>query len=200
MKVKIGLIAIAIAIIVMLAKHYLVNQQSPIAWLSFATVLLLVIGLLLVIPFNLIPFIIFDNHEWIANDSSVKLVKKLRLRAVLFNNISVIVFIATLLVIIAGFYVLIHPVDSVKVVDPANVITVRVSATAILIFLVQILFRAFKYLLRVAAFYNGKADALEFHAIKPETELDKIMDMFTPDKYDISDLGSPSLFDKLPGK
>jgi hypothetical protein len=67
----------------------------------------------------------------------------------------------------------------------------------LLVFLVQILFRVFKYLLRVAAFYNARADAIEFDQLSTKLTLDKSMDLFTPDKYDISELENVSFLDSI---
>jgi len=51
--------------------------------------------------------------------------------------------------------------------------------------------------LRVASFYNAKADAIEFNKMNPKIELEKLMELFTPDKYDISDLQQSSVSDNL---
>ena len=194
MKRNFVFILIGLPLIVLFTNHCFPRPDKIATILYYFSALSLSFGILLLIPFNRIPAYIFDNQEWRYNDSIPRLVKKIRLRALLFFNISVIIFIVTIMVIIAGFYVLIHP--DVNTANPMDIISIRLSATAILIFLVQILFRLFKYLLRIAAFYTGKADAMELHQIKGDIGLDKLMEMFTPDKYDISDIASPSLFDK----
>jgi hypothetical protein len=70
--------------------------------------------------------------------------------------------------------------------------------------LVQILFKVFKYLLRVAAFYHARADGIEFVSFDDKISLDKIMDLLTPDKYDISELENLNIFtdfiNRLKGK
>jgi hypothetical protein len=195
MKKTIGFALIGLALIIMLINHYFIIDNQQIKILSFSTIIAVIIGVILLIPFDLIPIFIFDNKEWEQNKTVEKLVEKLRLRAVLFNNISVIIFFVTIIVIITGFYLLIHPPSTNN--NTTISLTIRISASVLLIFLVQILFRVFKYLLRVAAFYNGKADALEFYKIKPELPLDKLMDLFTPDKYDITDLQQSSITDNL---
>ena len=56
-----------------------------------------------------------------------------------------------------------------------------------------------KYMLRVAAFYNARADAIEFVMLDTTkvNDLEKLMDSFTPDKYDISDLEKIDLMSDL---
>jgi len=76
----------------------------------------------------------------------------------------------------------------------------QVGSVVVLIFLVQILFRVFKYLIRVGGFYNGKADALELTLLdkgKNYSDPYQLLETFTPKSYDMSDVESPGL---LPGK
>ena len=196
-KTYFGYVLFSIACVALLFNYYFVTAATTSNIVYFSSILIIVGSLLLIFPFDQI---IFDNHEWISNRTLSGLIVKLRLRAVLFNNISVIIFIIAIMVIIAGFYILIHPQVGMKSGDGStDLITIRISATALLIFLVQILFRAFKYLLRVAAFYNGKADAMEANVLIDKSDLATLMGLFTPDKYDISDVTSPAIFDKLPG-
>ena len=107
-----------------------------------------------------------------------------------------------MIIIVTGFYLLVNPYPVEKTVDETKIpdqiiistsLTIRIGSSVLLIFLVGILFRVFKYLLRVAAFYNSKADALEFFIMHPKMELQKLMELFTPDKYDISDLEQTSI-------
>jgi hypothetical protein len=192
-----GYILFSIACIALLANYYFITAVAISDIIYFSSTLVIAGSLLLIFPFDQI---IFDNHEWSSNKTLPALIVKIRLRAVLFNNISVIIFIMAIMVIIAGFYILIHPQVGMKNGGSStDLITLRISSTALLIFLVQVLFRAFKYLLRVAAFYNGKADAMEANELIPKSDLAILMGLFTPDKYDISDVSSPALFDKLPG-
>ncbi|TKK66113.1 hypothetical protein FC093_17805 [Ilyomonas limi] len=194
----IGLFLIAVFLLLLLIRHYfLFNSQNNVY--SFVSILLLIVGILLFIPFEYIPYFFYDNREYVANKTAEQLVKKLRYRALLFNNISIAVLLINIVVIALGFYLLINP--PVKNVSDQNLLatslTIRIGASVLLIFLVQILFRVFKYTLRIAAFYNGKADAIEFNKIMPEANLEKFMELFTPDKYDISDLQQPSITDNL---
>jgi hypothetical protein len=163
------------------------------------SVLLLITGILLFIPFEYLPYFFWDNREYDANKTIEQLIRKLRLRATLFNNISIGVLVSNILIIIIGFYLLINP--PLKSASNQNLLatslTIRIGASVLLIFLVNILFRVFKYTLRIAAFYHGKADAIEFNILKPEADLEKMMDLFTPDKYDISDLQQSSVSDNL---
>jgi len=200
MKKAIGIILIGLSMIAMLTNHFLISDSFLSNILSYLTALIVIAGLILVIPFKLIPLIIFDNREYDANKSIESLVKKIRLRAVLFNNISVAIFFFTILVILIGFYLLVFPpVEKLNNEDSylTSSLTIRIGASVLLIFLVQILFKVFKYLLRVAAFYNAKADGIEFNKLKPEIELEKLMELFTPDKYDISELQQSSVSDNL---
>lgn len=197
----IGYTFLGIAFLVLLAKHYSILYSSLNNLISFFSIITIAIGILLIFPFELIPLFIFDNSEWRPNNSIPALIKKIRLRALLFFNLSVVIFLVTLIVIIASYYILINPQVNEKN-DPnvlGDIITIRISATALVIFLVQILFRVFKYLLRVAAFYNAKADAMEFHVLNPKMDLTILMDLFTPEKYDISDVVNPSFFNKITG-
>lgn len=190
---------LGLSVIVILTNHYFIKDPHLSNILSFASVILIIIGLILIIPFELIPLYFFDNREYDENKTVEELVKKIRFRACLFNNISIIIFFFTILVIFIGFYLLVFPpLDNTNNASilPTS-LTVRIGASVLIIFLVQILFRVFKYLLRVASFYNAKADAIEFFKIKPDFELEKLMDLFTPDKYDISDLQQSSVSDNL---
>ena len=191
-----GLALLGCAMISVLINHFFISDMLQIKIVSFAVCVLIIFGLILIIPFNLVPVFIFDNKEWLPNDTVEELVRKLRLRAILFNNISVAIFVVTVMVIITSFYLLVNP-PGFRDNNTTISLTIRISASVLLIFLVQILFKVFKYLLRVAAFYNGKADALELNKMKPELPLDKLIDMFTPEKYDIADLQQSSIAENL---
>ena len=186
---------ISLGFLGILTNYYLINDVAQEKIFSFITVLVFVIGIFLSIPFHQIPNFIFDPREWEQNKTIESIVFKLRIRAVLFNNISIAIFFVILIVIFSGFYFLINPPlqqETEKTILSTN-LTVRIGSSVLLIFLVGILFRVFKYLLRVAAFYNSKADALEFHELEPEIELEKLMELFTPEKYDISELEQSSI-------
>ncbi len=199
----IGLSLLLIAFIGFLTNHYFIIDQSRTNILSFVTAIIFVAGIFLIIP-----NFIFDPLEWERNKKLEEIIFKFRIRAVLFNNISVAIFLTIIMVILIGFYLLINPfplekgTEQVKqLTDNASnalitsSLTIRISASVLLIFLVGILFRVFKYLLRVAAFYHSKADALEFHKMNPESkiELERLLEIFTPEKYDISDLEQSSI-------
>jgi len=200
MKKIIGLILLGFTVIVVLINHYLIADNYYSNLLSFSSTVIFLSGLLLIIPWNMLPLVIFDNREYDANKSIESIVQRIRLRAILFNNISVGIFFFTLIVILIGFYLLVFPPIEAATTDQrflSTSLTIRIGASVLLIFLVQILFRVFKYLLRVAAFYNAKADAIEFNKFKPELDIEKLMELFTPDKYDISDLPQTSVSDNL---
>ena len=194
----IGLILIAAYLLMRLIQYFFfVNSENNVY--SFVSVLLLITGILLFIPFEYLPYFFWDNREYEANKTIDQLIRKLRFRATLFNNISIAVLLLNIVVIIAGFYLLINPPLRNTLYENQLVIslTIRIGASVLLIFLVHILFRVFKYTLRVAAFYHGKADAIEFNKLKPNTDLEKFMGLFTPDTYDITDLQQSSISDNL---
>jgi hypothetical protein len=171
----------------------------------FTCIIMFLVSMALIFNFKQI---LFDPKEYTPNRSRDELVKKFRYRGVLFNNIAIILFLITIAVIISCFYILISPVNTTG--ESAgniwvNALTVRLAVSILLIFLVQILFKVFKYLIRVAAFYNARADAMEFITIENTIGLDKLMDLFTPEKYDITELDRTGMFDAIienlkPGK
>lgn len=190
---------LGLSLIAFLVNLFFVNNKDIRHALSFSIIITAVAGVILIIPSG----VIFDNEEYTPNARVIDLVSKMRFRALMFNNLSVGIFFANLLVIIAGFYFLvnganqINSADKISGVNPTLDMTVRISVSALIIFLVQILFRVFKYLLRVAAFYNAKADAIELNKIKPEISLQELSEILTPDSYDISDLPQPSIIDTV---
>jgi hypothetical protein len=202
MKSTIGSLLLLVAFIGLLTNHYLISDEFQTKLVSFITAIGFVCGIFLIIP-----NFIFDPLEWEKNKSVEGFIYKFRLRAILFNNISVAIFLTILVVILIGFYLLVNPFplekSSEQIKQLTNIdnavlsssLTIRISSSVLLIFLVGILFRVFKYLLRVAAFYHSKADALEFYKMNPETklELEKLLEIFTPEKYDISDLEQSSI-------
>lgn len=188
MKSKVALSLIGLSILGILIRCFLIDDSKIINILNFSSTIAFLIGIIIIIPFELIPEVIFDTKEWRPNPEVKDIVKKMRMRAILFNNLSVSIFVITILIIITGFYLLVHPIGTPSKEDITISLTIRIAASVLLIFLVQILFRVFKYLLRVAAFYNGKADALEYSLIHPDQAIDKLIDLFTPEKYDISDI------------
>lgn len=177
------------------------NEYKPIVqwnpWYLFIICISLTISASLIFD---ISKILFDNEEYKANKSVPEMVKKIRYRGVLFNNIAIILFLITLTVIIMSFYLFFKttPINNAENAWVES-ISVKLGASLLLIFLVQILFKVFKYLLRVAAFYNGRADAIEYQMNDPKNtlSLDKLMDVFTPKEYDISELEKMSILDSI---
>jgi hypothetical protein len=176
--------------------------------LPFSGAILLVIAVCVFLS-QFIPSItpyFFDNEEYNPNQTLEELVEKLRWRTQLFNNVAVAIFVVIMVVIIVGFVLLIIPPSHSSPANPngsflSDSVATRVGATVLIIFLVQILFRVFKYLLRIGCFYNGIADTIEFSQMPLFKNLElggdfiKLMESLTPEKYDISDLQSPSLTD-----
>lgn len=199
-KQSIGFYFITAAILVFLIALFFVEHTkdgsyTPISqwhpWVLFTIVILIVIALNLIFT---ISGILFDNKEYEPNEEITKIVKKIRYRGLLFNNIAIILFILSILVIFISFYLI---NKSISAKDIYQSLSTNIGASIVLIFLVQLLFKVFKYLLRVAAFYNARADAIEFYAKDQKISLDKLMDLFTPEKYDISELEKVSLFDGI---
>jgi uncharacterized membrane protein len=190
-KQVIGFCCLCTFLLLLLIIKYFFREDSIVKdSLLFIKTVLLFTAIFLLIPYEYIPYLFFDNREYDKNVTLEQLVKKMRYRAVLFNNISILVFVFTIGVIIIGFWILANTANSsTKVSD----ITITISASIMLIFLIQIFFKLFKYLLRVASFYNGKADSIEFSNIKEDMPIDKTIDFFTPDKYDITDMQESSI-------
>jgi hypothetical protein len=76
-----------------------------------------------------------------------------------------------------------------------NALTVRVSSVILLIFLVQTFISVFRYLTRLAAFYNARRDALTICAkvgsIRP-SDFEKLVSTFSPESYDFTRSKSPT--------
>jgi len=167
------------------------------SWYPVIYTLSFIFGFVLVIPYHLIPYYFWDNKEYEENTNLKELKKKIRLRAILYSNLSVVILVFNILVILIGFYVLLYPPKIDGAFQLTNVLTVQISASVMLIFLVQILFRVFKYLLRVAAFYHGLVDAVEFHQHNKDVTQEQAFALFSPDKFDISDIQDTSLLNSL---
>lgn len=197
-KWRFGLFLIAIYLLMLLVHHFFFQNSENTVY-AFITTLLLIAGSLLLIPFEYLPYFFWDNKEYESNKTIEQLIKKLRFRATLFNNISIAVLLSNIIVIISGFYLLINPPlkNATDQNQLAISLTIRIGASFLLIFLVHILFKVFKYVLRVAAFYHAKADAIELNKLMPDSDLEKFMDLFTPDKYDITDLQQSSISDNI---
>jgi hypothetical protein len=206
----IGIVPIAIWFVGMLVNHFFHNQFLKDNVISFVGILMLVLGLLLLFSPNIASFseYFFDNQDYEKSKNLDALLKKIRYRALLFNNIAVAIFIFIIIIILTGFYILINPPmgNSTAQSIAVDSVTVRVGATVLLIFLVQVLFRVFKYLIRISAFYNGISDSIEYSRMKefkdfdPKLDFLKLMELLTPEKYDISDVQQPSLIDLAKSK
>ena len=162
----------------------------------FILIILLLVSAILIFDFSRI---LFDPQEYTPNAHKRAIIRKIRYRAVLFNNIAILLFLLTVVIIVVCLYLFFVPSLSSTGDDKywINNLTVRVGISVLLIFLVQILFKVFKYLLRVAAFYNARADAIEFILIDQKGDMEKLVDLFTPEKYDISELEKISLWESL---
>lgn len=197
-----GCILLLAAGIVKLIAYHIPKTAAYKPCFNPSALILAVLGLGFLLSILEFSEYIFDPKVYRANERITELIKSLRLRAILFNNLSIAIFFLIVLVIVTGFIILLNPPlpDPRPGTDLSIDLTVRISSSVLLIFLVQILFRVFKYLLRVAAFYNAKSDALEFGEIKSVVDQEKLMNLFTPDQYDMSDLPNPGFFDNFRGK
>jgi hypothetical protein len=70
--------------------------------------------------------------------------------------------------------------------------TTRIGSIIILLFLVQILVTLYRYNVRAAAFYDGRADALLLIQGK-DAELGRLVDLFTPTSVDFGRMPSTPL-------
>lgn len=182
--------------VVSFVMYYLNQSNDHFKLFLYVSIGLVLISILFFLPVN---NYIFDNEEYEPSANVYAFIERLRLRAILFNNLSILVFIVTVFVIVASFYLLVRAnVAADKDIPKLDYskLTSQIGSVVILIFLVQILFKVFKYLLRVGAFYNAKADAIELSELDPKFKLDTLFDTFTPSTYDISDVDSPNLFFK----
>jgi len=199
---KIAIGFIILAIVITLNKIYFYPEVSNTRKaLSFASGICLIAAFFTIIPYRSIPYFFWDNKDYVPNKSLESLVLKIRFRAILFNNLSILIFLITIVVIITGFYLLANPLINDKSAPSETVsLTIRIGATVLIIFLVNVLFRVFKYLLRVAAFYNGRADGIEINKLFPKTDLETMMKTLSPDSFDISDLPDNSILQDVATK
>jgi hypothetical protein len=200
-RLKIGVILLSLSLLIFMVKKTLLagtTHDNP--WCTFAISLLTIVGSILLLPFEWIPIFFFDNEDYKPNVELRDLIAKIRFRAVLFNNLSILIFVCSISVIIVGFYLLSvpHPAAANQGFS-TNDLLIKLGLVTLLIFLVGILFRAFKYLLRVAAFYNGRADGLEISQLMKDANPKDMMTTMSPDSFDISDLPESSILQSLSG-
>lgn len=198
----IGGVISAIAFI-LLTIYFFLKDNGHVELLLYTAIILALIGVLFLLPIN---YYIFDICDWEERENIKSFIKKLRLRAIVFTNLSYLILIISILVIIFSFYQLRYPGLKINQNPPPNSglnyseLVTQAGSVIVLIFLVQILFRVFKYLIRVGGFYNGKADALELTLLDKEKNYKdpyQLLETFTPKNYDMSDIESPNL---IPGK
>jgi hypothetical protein len=199
----IGSVIAALAVILLTA-YFFLKDKGQFQILLYASLALMLIGVLFMLPIN---YYIFDVCDWEERENIRSFIKKLRLRSIVFTNLSYLILIIAILVILFCFYQMTYsqitiPKDQHNDLQQLNYLALvsQVGSVVVLIFLVQILFRVFKYLIRVGGFYNGKADALELTLLdkgKNYSDPYQLLETFTPKSYDMSDVESPGL---LPGK
>ncbi|HEX5152530.1 MAG TPA: hypothetical protein VFW07_13865 [Parafilimonas sp.] len=165
---KIGFTILIGVIFYCLWHYFLVNHEGELVWDNKSLFVIFSSTLLAFVFLFNFKGILFDPQEYVENTTIESLVKKFRYRGVLFNNIAIILFVITLAVIGVSFYLIASKEPTNTQEELMNTITVKIGTSVILIFLVQILFKVFKYLLRVAAFYNARTDAIELTKIKED--------------------------------
>jgi hypothetical protein len=199
-QLKIGVSLIGLFVLLTLMKKDSILSPTILTnpWFSFTTSLFIIIGCILLIPFEWIPDLFFDNRDYEPNVALPELIQKIRFRAILFNNIAILIFVITVGVIISGLYFLLTTDASTNNANSfTNTLILKLASITLLIFLIGVLFRAFKYLLRVAAFYNGRADGLEITLINKNADPKDMMTTLSPDSFDISDLPESSVLQSL---
>lgn len=210
---KIGAFVMMVFFMLIISVNTLeVLETNTFLYIKLFTRIIGLIGVALLIPWSRIPNFIFDNKEYTSNSNNKELVKKIRLRGLLFKNLSTFILLISVLSIFVGFYILIKPNAEILEINSNmsnqtefdlteriiwNSITVRFLVILLLIFLIQVLFRVFRYLLRLSAYYDGIADSIELHLMNKETDLIKLVELLTPDKYDIRELKQSSMSDSL---
>lgn len=175
-------------------------EDDTIEFMRFAYQLSLIIGLLFVIPWENFGLIFIDAKEFMPNNTFPQLIKKLRLRALLFKNLSVLILCTSIITIgVAVYYVIDYQtVDSNNIKVNWDFTTIKIGATFLLIFLIHILFRVFRYIIRLAGFYDGVADSLEIYQMEKEKHgIDKLVEVLIPIKYDIRELKQSSVSELL---
>jgi hypothetical protein len=70
-------------------------------------------------------------------------------------------------------------------------LSTRIGVILIVLFLVQVFIRVFRYNTRLGAYYKARADALELSQIRPELSFDKIINLVSPDNIDIGTTKAP---------
>ena len=210
---KIGGLLFAVAVTTFLIINTLnIQAENILPYLKLAYRLIGLAGLLLLIPWEGLPYILYDNKEFTPNENNRELIEKLRFRALLLKNLSVIILFVSVASIITGFYILINPssellsdlqrTNNQVEYDLAkdllwNNISIRFAVIFLLIFLIQVLFRVFRYVLRLSAYYDGLADSIELYLMNENIDLAKTIELFTPDQYDIRELKQSSISDTL---
>jgi predicted PurR-regulated permease PerM len=70
-------------------------------------------------------------------------------------------------------------------------LSTRIGSVFILIFLIQLLIKLYRYNKRLANYYDARANALEIHMTDTTLPFEKIINLLSPDLYDIGSPKSP---------
>jgi hypothetical protein len=69
--------------------------------------------------------------------------------------------------------------------DFFETLSTRIGSVVLVLFLVQVLLRIFRYNTRLASYYQGRVDALEVYSMGEELKLDVLIPIFSPDSIDM---------------
>ena len=197
---------IAIVLLLISLTTYLINGNIDVTntvnvgYLKFTYKLTFILGILSVIPWDDLDLIFIDAKEFTANETYRDLIRKLRLRALLFKNLSVAILIVSIITIGFAVYTTTTSPKTELEKEVANwdLASIKIGAIFLLIFLIHILFRVFRYIVRLSGYYDGLSDALEIYLIKNENhDLSKLIELLIPIKYDIRELKQTSITENL---
>ena len=197
---------ISILLLLVSLISYLINEnidgiKSDVnGYFKFTYKITFILGLITFIPWENLGSIFIDAKEFTPNKSYRQLIRKLRFRALLFKNLSVLILIVSIVTIGFAVYTTITSpqAELEKTVVNWDLATMKVGAIFLLIFLIHILFRVFRYVIRLAGYYDGVSDALEIYLIDNEKhDLSKLIELLIPIKYDIRELKQASTAEKI---
>ncbi|MGH1384506.1 hypothetical protein [Kordia sp.] len=175
-------------------------KSDIIGYLKFTYKITLILGLIAFVPWKDLDLIFIDAKEFTSNESYKQLIRKLRFRSLLFKNLSVLILIISIITIGFAVYTTITApkIELEKTVVNWDLASIKIGAIFLLIFLIHILFRVFRYIVRLSGYYDGISDALEIYLIdKEKHDLSKLIELLIPIKYDIRELKQTSVAENL---
>lgn len=213
-KVGVSFLIVAIIIFVIYNQYNISKNEIYKDHLNLAIKLLSTFGVIFILPWKYLPYYIYDNKEFIPNETTKALVKKIRFRGMLYKNLSFIILVSAIVAILYGLYLMFDTksifqvdVEAIKTFKEKELLepylwsktTIRFIVLFLIIFLINILFRIFRYLLRLASFYDGISDILELRKMGEisGTDFSKIIEHIVPNDYDIRELKHSSIADLI---